>query len=227
VSTNLTRFLATLATDPDLLAAYLRDRNKVIREAGLSLEDVAALRSGDGTTLAARLNRERSAAMSPAPSSSSPTPATYATVGGVPIVSLLPQPTLVVSVPLSGAPRHTGQGNAQVPCPPYDPHGPIPTFTHLVYTEPPLRDVWSQAPQARAAGQDELEAGPQAQGGTGPVYEPCGLIPTFTHLVYICPESPPASAQRSASAKSSGDSETGPSATGEPNKPRVLEHLSH
>src|SRR5262245_47444017 len=73
VSTNLTRFLATLATDPDLLAAYLRDRDKVIREAGLSPEDVAALSGGDRATLAARLDRERSATMSPAPSSSSST----------------------------------------------------------------------------------------------------------------------------------------------------------
>ena len=81
VSTTLTRFLATLATDPDLLAEYLHDKDRVIRESGLSPEDVAALRSGDRSTLMARLD------------------------------SLVPMPTVQVAITLSTAPGGPGRGH--------------------------------------------------------------------------------------------------------------------
>ena len=60
VSTPLKRFLAILATDSDRLAEYLHDRDGVIQKAGLSPEDVAALRSGDPSILAARFECDES-----------------------------------------------------------------------------------------------------------------------------------------------------------------------
>jgi hypothetical protein len=62
VSTPLKRFLAVLATDLDRLAEYLRNPDEVMHEAGLSKDDVAALRSGDPSALEARFDREGSTA---------------------------------------------------------------------------------------------------------------------------------------------------------------------
>ncbi len=103
MSTPLTRFLAAIATDPDLLAEYLRDKDKVIREAGLPQEDVAALRSGDRSTVVARLD------------------------------SLVPMPTVQVAISVSAELGGPAQVITQVPTwPVYDTGVRIPTVTHLV-----------------------------------------------------------------------------------------------
>lgn len=56
MSTPLKRFLAVLATDLDRLEEYLHDPDGVIQKAGLSPEDVAALKSGDPASLEARFD---------------------------------------------------------------------------------------------------------------------------------------------------------------------------
>jgi ABC-type transporter Mla subunit MlaD len=55
VPTTLNQFLANLATDADLLADYLRDKARVIRQAGLLVEDLEVLLSGEEPAMAERL----------------------------------------------------------------------------------------------------------------------------------------------------------------------------
>ena len=58
MSTSLIRFLAVLATDPGILAEYMRNPGEVMHEAGLSDSDIAALRSGDPSVLEAQLQKD-------------------------------------------------------------------------------------------------------------------------------------------------------------------------
>src|SRR6476646_8830609 len=51
MSGNLSQFLVTLVSNPDRMAAYLADPDRVFEEAGLTPEEREAIRSRDGRKL--------------------------------------------------------------------------------------------------------------------------------------------------------------------------------
>jgi len=51
MSENLSHFLVTLVSNPDRMAAYLADPDRVFEEAGLTPEEREAIRSRDGRKL--------------------------------------------------------------------------------------------------------------------------------------------------------------------------------
>ena len=55
MATTLQTFLAKIACDPDLLTEYIKDPDRVMREAELPSEDRAALKSGSTEDVIARL----------------------------------------------------------------------------------------------------------------------------------------------------------------------------
>jgi hypothetical protein len=121
LSISLNRFLAMLATDSDKLAEYLENPQRVMKESELSQDDVLAFQNGM--------------------SGASPT------VVKSPVVSLVPMPTVGVSI----AATCVVEGPAQVTTQPpsrrvIEPVYQIPTFTHQVVFEPIAQQPSRQKP---------------------------------------------------------------------------------
>jgi hypothetical protein len=222
----LTRFLATLATDPDLMAAYLRDREKVIRESGLTPEDVAALGSGDRSELAARLHGETSPTTASGPS---PSAAGCPVVYTLPSIALVPMPTFGVAVSVPCPPNDPAQIIIQVTSVPlYDTSGPIPTFTHMPISQQADRESPPRRPPAhQATGTGVSEPSGKGQDPTRRIYDPIPFIPTFTHYVIIEQITPSAGPQRSSAEQSATGSGSNLPVARQTSAPGILRGLSH
>jgi hypothetical protein len=132
VSTPLKSFLAVLATDLDRLAEYLQDRDRVMEEAGLSPEDIAALKSGDPSRLEARFDFDESCL----------------TTVRVKVIEPSPRfPTFTHAPKIDPSCLIQTVANINV----VDSSTAIPTFTHHVIVETVAREASAQASAAPKA----------------------------------------------------------------------------